>query len=375
MKISPTLFSLSSRRIVWTGNFLSSFSISVDGVQKSITTSGSITVSGFGSHNIEYEAVFTGLNSSLNITLDGVTVVNETAQTRQVTESVPKPCAEYQIDSARDSCKSGYSRTSKTAWLITLTLEHVDSSATKTDYIPTSGIPKIQPEPTGSSLPRVGAVFGKWEVKTVIKTSSSYYFCTPTSSCTDSEQTTTSELITDISDSFSISVTESSSEIAARLAEEKRERDQEIERILVQSQIQQAALQQTKTVKPISISESQDTKYRIISPLIYDIIDNKRVPEIQYESVRLLSPESVASYVARGYEIQMVSQDTPLSYSKPYGGSIISRTKILTENLKQNTLIPKGRSTIQELSRLNPVIPKKGNTIVRRSRDNTRISE
>lgn len=102
------------------------------------------------------------------------------------------------------------------------------------------------------------------------------------------------------------------------------------------------------------ITTSQDTKYRIISPLIYENVRGQTVPQVRYESVRLLSPETVSSYVARGYEIEMVDQDTPLSYSKPYGKSLIQRVSGLRQTTAaQGTIIPRDvgrRKTIQELS-------------------------
>lgn len=74
---------------------------------------------------------------------------------------------------------------------------------------------------------------------------------------------------------------------------------------------------------------SQDTKYRIISPPGFEIIAGKKVPRIQYESVRFLSPESVSSYVSRGYVVESTNPNTPTSTSKPYGNSILARSKIL----------------------------------------------
>lgn len=75
--------------------------------------------------------------------------------------------------------------------------------------------------------------------------------------------------------------------------------------------------------------DNQDSKYRIVSPRTVSIINGKEVPDIRYESVRFLSAESASSYILRGYEVSVVPDNVPLSFSKPYGASIVERSKII----------------------------------------------
>ena len=85
----------------------------------------------------------------------------------------------------------------------------------------------------------------------------------------------------------------------------------------------------TPTLAPIETTE--DTKYRIITPLEYERTrDGKIVPKVRYESVRFLSPENVSSFVSRGYTVEAVDANTPVSYSKPYGKTLVERAQILT---------------------------------------------
>ena len=88
----------------------------------------------------------------------------------------------------------------------------------------------------------------------------------------------------------------------------------------------------TGTEKPVESTQQinpEDTKYRIISPVTYSVIQGKEVPDIRYESVRYLNAAAASSYVLRGYELQIVGEGVPVSSSKPYGGSIIERSRAL----------------------------------------------
>ena len=67
--------------------------------------------------------------------------------------------------------------------------------------------------------------------------------------------------------------------------------------------------------------------YRVITPAQYESKGGKFVPKIRYVSVRRLTTGEVAGLAARGYKIEYVAQDTPLSPSSPYAPSVLERVE------------------------------------------------
>lgn len=80
----------------------------------------------------------------------------------------------------------------------------------------------------------------------------------------------------------------------------------------------------SKQIRDIPLTNTDYTKYRIITPVKYRQVGSKLVPAVRYESVRELSPEAVSSLVYRGYEVQSVDPSTPLSSQKAYGPSVVA---------------------------------------------------
>ncbi|MDA8030473.1 MAG: hypothetical protein MPK62_04955 [Alphaproteobacteria bacterium] len=82
----------------------------------------------------------------------------------------------------------------------------------------------------------------------------------------------------------------------------------------------------SKQIKDIPLTNTGFAKYRIITPVKYRQVGSKLVPQIRFESVRELNPEAVSSLVHRGYEVQSVDPNTPLSSSKAYGPSVVKHS-------------------------------------------------
>ena len=75
-------------------------------------------------------------------------------------------------------------------------------------------------------------------------------------------------------------------------------------------------------------------KYRIIDPVNFEYVRGKKVQVTRYWSVRYLSPSNVASLIARGFEVQAVNQDTPLSPRIVYAPSVVARSKELAPSVR-----------------------------------------
>ena len=86
---------------------------------------------------------------------------------------------------------------------------------------------------------------------------------------------------------------------------------------------------QTPEIEPLSPSLVISQKYRVIDPLVYGYVQGKKVPSVRYWRVRNLTPSEVSSLIARGYEVSVVDQETPLTPPTVYAASIIERSKIL----------------------------------------------
>ena len=80
---------------------------------------------------------------------------------------------------------------------------------------------------------------------------------------------------------------------------------------------------------PLRSSLVISQKYRVIDPLVYGYVQGKKVPSVRYWRIRNLTPSEVSSLIARGYEVSVVDQETPLTPPTVYASSIIERSKIL----------------------------------------------
>ena len=387
---SPTV-----KTISWVVQNASSFELTVDGRNRQTALTGSIQVSGFGSHTITYNAQFPPdtPRGGVVITSDGVNVVSEN-NGYSARERVSIPCKEYSISSARDSCRSGYNKVNKQEWRY-----KQRSRSYKTGYpdsisysygawtYPKPELPRSYDRKPVGKGPGLEVSYS-WETR-------DNYVCQPSGNCQDSEMRDVTKYKTRLNGSFSITNerTEEEKEAEARriareqeeerlrLETEQREREEaESRRQIYEQEIERqrrVAKERAEAGPSIpEITESQDTRYRIISPLVYETINGKQVPQMRYESVRLLSPEMVSSYVVRGYEVEIVDPDTPLSYSKPYGPSVVERAKSSksAEMVKGRT-IPPGRVSIEEMRRLTQPRSKVGYPAIVKRNENRRIVE
>ena len=78
-------------------------------------------------------------------------------------------------------------------------------------------------------------------------------------------------------------------------------------------------------------------KYRVIDPINFEYVRGRKVQVTRYWSVRYLSPSTVATLVARGFEVQSVDQDTPLSPRVVYAPSVVARSKELAPSIRTTT--------------------------------------
>ena len=86
---------------------------------------------------------------------------------------------------------------------------------------------------------------------------------------------------------------------------------------------------ETPEIEPLRPSLVISQKYRVIDPLVYGYVQGKKVPSVRYWRIRNLTPSEVSSLIARGYEVSVVDQETPLTPPTVYASSIIERSKIL----------------------------------------------
>lgn len=392
--------SVFSKNITWQLSGATSFQLSVNGRVVSTSLSGSITVDPPGNNNISYRATF-DRRGTVVINSDGQTKVSENnnrieRRTREVA------CSRYAIPNSRTSCRSGYRKISLTEY------REVYKSWGHINGVRSAQVSESNARITqGSWQANQPSVRGRscttghfWVcVEGLPNESRTNYFCTPESGCTDEEEYDHETFTANLNGSFTVFNERTQAEEEARRQEERereriqqertdeerRQREEEIARQIEENnRIAREALEKGYTsrtsVAPIPTSTSQETKYRIISPIVYDTINGKQVEQLRYESVRLLSPESVSSYVIRGYEVHSVDQDTPLSYSKPYGPSVLARARLTKERstLQGRGITPPGRRrTIQEMKKLSESITKekRSGSIIKRDLSNRRIVE
>lgn len=293
---------------------------------------GTYRIKGFGGHAIRFE-VNTIQRSTLVAFIEGSKVIDINNHSTRKEIAGYSPCVQYDVPNARTNCKSGYRKNSgilyRTAKEVT---GGIRNRTTRTVY---GEWQKTRPNPpadyhSGGTFPTI-IRNGRVESKDI-------YFCTPEAECQgdpiyNTVDTNTGNYIKTVTTNVSYTPQEKQQEDDRRTRdkEEKDKKIKEKEERKRLNKIQEALL---STIGKQFIGDekrenSQDTKYRIITPLVYKTINGKQVPEIRYESVRYLSPEAVSNYVFRGYEVQSVDPNVPISYGKPYGQSIVNRSSIL----------------------------------------------
>ena len=280
-----------------------------------------VQIVGQGEHQISYR-VTANQRSRMWIRTDyeGLIVSeNNYVTRRQITGH--KRCRRYNIDSARTGCKPGYRL-------------------------------------VNNSYVRDGRTIDNYE-------------CVPEEGCTgdpvyeDVETNSGS-----YSGQFSLQVAQSPTE---REAERERLKQEQREREIIAKTSVGTPPETGQYTGDTARRNSQDTKYRIISPETFSLKPNgQSVPDIRYESVRYLSPEAVSNYVLRGYEVQSVNPDTPTSMSKPYGASVVANAKtISSNNIQIYNKERNRRKTFENISYVPPQSPKMGG--VHKRENNRRV--
>ena len=283
---------------------------------------GAIRIRGLGLHRINYDLV-TATRAELEITIEGIRALVKNNHT--ITNSITgyEPCKEYTTD-GNGSCKTGYTKRFQQVPLETdrkeyrLEVRNVGSALGAnnparqwTRVFGNDGewnviSPNIRPN-SGSSGSRLNYRITERPAADI--PAHTLWFCTPDPGCRG-------EPIREDIDTNSGNITG-----------------------FINVDISPTPSEQftgkSDYVGNTARENTQDTKYRIISPRVIKIVNGKEVEELRYESVRFLSPGAVGNYTARGYEIQSVNPNTPASTSKPYGESVIKRS----ERLKPGTRI------------------------------------
>ncbi len=287
--------------------------------------------------------------------------------TTQQVKTGNEPCAQYSIPDARSECRSGYRKTSTSYTQYRhVTNERRDIRGSYRNYY-TAWVTASSP-PAELTPPHSGAA---WRYVRLESRTITNYFCTPESNCQgpaiyETVEGNTGDML--VTGSFDVAYTQDELD---RLNEEQLRKEQERLRELenqddnvvddIEDKITEL-LEEDRDVRqrerdiyglPDIPENPEDTKYRVISPASYSIQNGRKVPNIRYVSIRFLSPENVANFVARGYEVQSVSNDIPLSPSKPYGQSIVQRNTALrpeTEAVCTNCNQGRGRLTITQVA-------------------------
>lgn len=336
--------------IRWVTTGARTVTVQIDNRDISDNHNGSTAVTDRGSHNVEISASYdTDIGGTLKMYIDNQ-LVSDLSTSRVRKHVVPQPCMEYIIDNARSTCKNGYRKISREMFryhtrLISGVGSRRRTTRSVTDWTSIRNPRNIPDDKIGNNehYSHSGGHSPTILYYERIESKSTYY-CTPESGCTDGVETDQAYNVGNLNDDHDFTVADSVVESPAvvdpdkgdsdgddsrrsrvcpvgfKMFDGKCRSDYEIEQILKK--------RSSVTVEPIE--DTLDTKYRIISPLVYDSLpDGRKIEQLRYESVRMLSPDAVASYVKRGYTLESINPDTPLSYSKPYGKSVLVRSETL----------------------------------------------
>lgn len=331
---------------------------------------GSYTITKRGEYELSYQITFhdNRQQGTAIISVDGSEIINY--QNLTITRHSKKvPCrGEDQIEStSRGSCPTGYSKQSKQQYRIW------SVNSNKQSNLPTV------PQFTGGWLDGTGPVsiptrgfrtdFRGNRYYRSARQVRTFYYCQKDPNCTETIQVEDHNFVLNRHGSLGTYRNgESAAEEAARLDRERTAREEaarreaarkaeeaarkakeEADRAAREEAARRAAIEAaaetarrtaktyhdqllttfggSKQIRDIPASNTGYTKYRVITPVQYVRDGSKLVPRVRFESVRELSPEAVSSLVHRGYEVQAVDPNTPLSSSKAYGPSVINHAQ------------------------------------------------
>ena len=323
---------------------------------------GSYTLNTFGTYTIRIR-VRASNRSNLSVSVDGQVVEQKNNWTQTETITGYEQCAEYSIPNLRTQCRSGYRQVDNTRYRWTrratryrsgVAVEHFTEVGSWQSTIPT--LPAQSGSQSGNGVFRRAATLETDE----------RFACVPESNCQGAPITQINYGNSgnyDVRFTVEIERTQAEQDALDRLEELQNQQQaptptedaiQELaERIEENTQVAQDILENqnkppSPTLQPIETTE--DTKYRVITPLEYERIDGKIVPRIRYESVRYLSPENVSSFISRGYTVEAVDPNTPTSYSKPFGKTLVERAHILVPpSIKTRDIFDRSRKSGQQI--------------------------
>ena len=184
------------------------------------------------------------------------------------------------------------------------------------------------------------------------------YLCVREDGCTETEQYEETYYLSSFTRPLGTFSAKSQATIDFEAQQKKRE--EERQRILAQELQNRKDLQNVitpkptgaeRSIQPVPVDTDQRSRYRIITPLVYETVRGQRVEKQRYESVQNLTPNAIANLMLRGYEIQYVDQDTPLSTSKPYAKSALTRAQTLVTPQKISPVRKGSRQGVLEFRR------------------------
>lgn len=308
----------------------------------------------------------------MRIIVDGQEIFDGNNHTLQNTIIGHEPCEEYSIPNLRTRCRSGYRQVDNSRYRWTRRVYRYRSGVVVQQYTENG-----QWQSTPPTLPTaIGTQGGNgtYRFAATLDTDANYS-CVPEAGCQGLAITETIETNSgNYQHRFSVDIARTQAEqdaidLAADQAAQRpetaptpippqsptevEEAIQDLAEVIeentrVAEELLNKEDDDTRILQPVETTE--DTKYRLITPLEYERVGGKIVPRIRYESVRYLSPANVASFVSRGYTVEAVNPNTPISSSKPYGKTLVERAHILTPpSVKTRDIFTRTRKSGQQI--------------------------
>ena len=371
----PLFSSPTVKNITWITTGAQSVFVRVDGNEVSTIRNGSVDVSGYGRHNIQI-GVRANRRSTLIIEVDGAQLTSRDNHTEETTITGYQDCAEYSISSTGTRCRPGYNQVNRPRYRTRQRWRQIRSGRV-TDRGEEIGEWQSTPPPIPPARSGSGSTYREWLQGTIEEENN--YFCVPSQNCQGEPITETTEGNSgNYSYTFSVFNERTQAEQdAIDLLNQQQQQPQppsapapapvvpELNTEPIEEAIQNLADQiqeNTQTAQDLLNQNSgaeptlkrpentEDSKYRVITPLQYERVNGQIVPKTRFETVRFLSPDQVSNFISRGYTVESVNQDTPTSSSKPYGKTLIERAQILTPpSIDSREIFDKRRRTGQEI--------------------------
>lgn len=300
------------------------------------------------SGNGNYRGYFSG-PGTIKIWIDNILQIDESNEYTVREQIGNSACVTYSIPTARDTCKSGYRKSTQLWYRIeTRKRDSIRPGYRVDSFSPWYQYTTFPISANGFSFTRSGQTFTWYGSGNNHTRYTSYQiftkeivYCTPEANCQgDPIFGDVTKYKTQESGIFNLAIPESESQRQARLADEQAARDQEQSRIDHQNQIIQDNQNQVDYVENQAIPEiqpgsGQPGRYRVIDPPSVEILDGNSIPKLRFMTVRSLNPGDVSSFVIRGFEVQAVDSSTPVAFRSVYPPSVIERANAIARSTEK----------------------------------------